>query len=55
MKRPVRMPSELPESLHRRLNGYALAAGAAGMGVLALAKPAEARIIHTPANRLCPL
>jgi hypothetical protein len=33
---------------------YAIAAGAAGVGVLALAKPAEARIIYTPANQLCP-
>jgi hypothetical protein len=30
---------------------YALAASAAGVGVLALARPAEAKIIYTPANQ----
>jgi hypothetical protein len=29
---------------------YALAAGAAGVGVLALTQPAEAKIVYTPAN-----
>lgn len=29
---------------------YALAAGAAGVGVMALAKPVEAKIVYTPAN-----
>jgi len=48
MKRPARVPSQLPESLHKRLNAYALAASAAGVGVLALAKPTEAKIIYTP-------
>jgi hypothetical protein len=53
MKRPVRVPSQLPESLHRRLNAYALAASAAGVGMLASAQPAEARIVYTPAHIDC--
>jgi hypothetical protein len=31
---------------------YALAAGAAGVGVLALAQPVEAKIVYTPAHRV---
>jgi hypothetical protein len=31
----------LSESVHKRLNAYALAAGAAAVGVSALAQPAE--------------
>ena len=49
MPRP-RTPSQLSESLHHRLNSYALAASAAGVGMLALAQPAEAKIIYTPTN-----
>jgi hypothetical protein len=34
---------------------YTLAASAVGMGVLALARPAEAKIVYTPANKsICP-
>lgn len=43
-------PSNLSESLHQRLNAYAMAAGAAGVGLLALAQPAEAQIVYTPAH-----
>jgi hypothetical protein len=50
MKRPARVASDLPESLHKRLNAYALAASAAGVGVLILAKPAEAKIVYSPAH-----
>jgi len=52
MKRPARAPSQLPESLHKHLNAYALAASAAGVGVLALAQPAEARIVYTPTHQV---
>ena len=48
--RPRRAASKLPESIHHQLNMYALAAGAAGVGMLALAQPAQARIIYTPAD-----
>jgi hypothetical protein len=51
MKRPARVPSQLSESLHKRLNAYAVAASAAGVGVLALAMPAEGKIIYTPAHQ----
>jgi len=50
MKRPARVPSQLPESLHKRLSAYALAASATGVGVLALAKPVTARVVYTPAD-----
>jgi hypothetical protein len=38
--------------LEQRLNLYALAASAAGVGVLALAQPAEARIVYTPTHHV---
>jgi hypothetical protein len=38
------------EPLQQRLNAYALAASAAGVGMLALAQPAEAKIVYTPAH-----
>jgi hypothetical protein len=46
----MKRPSNLSESLHLRLNSYALAASAAGVGVLALAQPAEGKIVYTPAD-----
>src|SRR2546430_13860364 len=46
------IPAELPDSLHRRLNSYALAASVAGVGMLALARSAEAKIIYTPIHRV---
>jgi hypothetical protein len=36
--------------LLKRLNGYALAAGAAGVGVMACAPPLHAEIVYTPVN-----
>jgi hypothetical protein len=53
MKRSPRTrktPVNLSESISRQLNMYAIAAGAAGVGILALAQPAEAKIVYTPAN-----
>jgi hypothetical protein len=50
VKRPSgsgRTASELSESLRRRLNMYAIAAGTTGVGVLALAQPSEAKIVYT--------
>jgi hypothetical protein len=38
----------ISDSIHRQLNMYALAASAAGVGMLALAEPAEAKIVYTP-------
>jgi len=45
-----RTPSKLSISVHRQLTFYALAAGAAGVGMLALAQSAEGKIIYTKTN-----
>lgn len=51
MKPPSPRPTpQLSPSLHQRVNTYALAASAAGMGALALVQPAGAKIVYTPAN-----
>jgi len=42
----------LSSSLEHRLNSYALAASAAGVSFLALAQPAEAKIVYTPEHTL---
>ena len=42
-----RTPCALSPSLHHQLNLYALAASAAGVGVLALAPPAEGKVVYT--------
>jgi hypothetical protein len=44
--------SDASESLNHQLNMYALAASAAGVGMLALLQPAEAKIVYTPANKV---
>lgn len=49
--RPLRT-ANLSQSIHRQLNMYAFAAGAAGVGVLALAQPAGAKIVYTPTHVL---
>jgi hypothetical protein len=46
-----RKTATLPESVYRQLNKYALAASAAGVSVLALVQPAEAKIIYTYAHK----
>jgi hypothetical protein len=40
----------LSDSVHQQLNMYAIAASAAGAGMLAFAQPAAAKIIYTPAH-----
>jgi len=40
----------LSDSVHQHLNMYAVAAGAAGVGMLALAQTAEAKIVYTPTH-----
>ena len=52
MTRTSRMPATLADSLHRQLSSYALAASAAGVGLLSLSKPAQAGIIYTPSHRV---
>jgi len=52
MKRTRRSPkttASLSASVQRHVNLYALAAGAAGVGLVAVAQPAEAKIVYTPA------
>ncbi len=53
MKHPARVPSQLSESVREQLNAYALAATAAGVGMLALAQPAEGKIVYTEAQIDC--
>ena len=48
----TRRTQPLSESLHQRLNSYALAASAAGVSLLALAQPSEARIVYTPTHHV---
>ena len=52
MQRPSRKPSNLPRPIHHQLNMYALAAGAAGVSMLALAQPSQAKIVYTPAHHV---
>jgi hypothetical protein len=49
---PSRTPSKLSDSLRQQLNMYALAATAAGVGLLALAQLAEAKIIYTKTHHV---
>ena len=50
MTQPPSLLPNLPESTSQRLNSYALAAGAAGVGMLAAANPANAKIVYKPSN-----
>ncbi len=52
MKRTSTKPSNLSESVQRHLNAYALAASAAGVGMLALVHPVEAEIIYTKTHHV---
>jgi hypothetical protein len=45
----------LSSGLEHRLSAYATAASAAGVGILALAQPADAKIVYTPAHQKLPL
>jgi hypothetical protein len=47
---PSSKPFDLSESCNRRLNAYALAASAAGLGLFTLTPRADAKIVYTPAN-----
>jgi hypothetical protein len=40
--------SDIPKAINHRLNCYTLAAGAAGVSLLALAQPADAEVVFTP-------
>jgi hypothetical protein len=45
-------PARLSDSVHHQLNLYALAASAAGVGILACLQPAEAKIVYTKAHHV---
>jgi hypothetical protein len=55
MERTPRKTVKLSDSVQRRLNSYALAAGAAGVGVLALAQTTQAKIVYTAAHKQLPI
>jgi hypothetical protein len=55
MKRSARVPSQLSASLYQQLHAYTLAASAAGVSVLALTVPADAKIIYTPTHTVIKL
>lgn len=44
--------ANLPKSVQQRLNMYAIAAGASGLGVLALTLPTEGKIVYTPTHKV---
>lgn len=46
-----RPPAKLSTTLQKRLNAYTLAAGAAGVSVLALAQPAGAKVVYKRVNK----
>jgi hypothetical protein len=48
--RSSRTAVKLTDSTNRHLNMYALTATAAGVGLMALAQPAQAKIVYTPAH-----
>jgi hypothetical protein len=50
--RSARVAADLSASVHHQLNMYVLAASAAGVGMLALAQAANAKIIYTPAHHV---
>jgi hypothetical protein len=49
-----RKTANLSDSVHHQLNSYALVAGAAGVGMLALTQPSQAKIVYTPAHITVP-
>jgi hypothetical protein len=54
MNRSLRAPAPFvfPLALQRRLNNYALAASAAGVSVLALVYPADAKVVFTHVHQV---
>jgi hypothetical protein len=52
--RPPRTPSNLSDTVHQRLNSYAMAASAAAVGVLVLAQQSEGKIVYTPVHEVIP-
>jgi hypothetical protein len=48
----AKQPEILNNRLNKRLLNYVTAAGAAGVSVLAMTQPANAKVVYTPANRI---
>jgi hypothetical protein len=48
MQSVLRKPSKLSEPVRQQLNLYALAAGAAGAGLLVVSQPLRAEVVYTP-------
>jgi hypothetical protein len=48
----LRNAAQLSEPLNRQLSQYALAAGTAGLGLLALAQPGEAKVVYTKTHEV---
>jgi hypothetical protein len=53
--RSQKHPARLASKLDKDLIAYAIAAGAAGVGLMAAAPNAEARVVATPANIVVPI
>ena len=51
---PPKAACRLSDSIHHELNMYAIAASAAGVGILSMVSPAEARVVYTPAHVVIP-
>lgn len=49
---PSTTPSQLSAKLNHRLNMYALAASAAGVSLLAMGQPSEAKIVYTKTHQV---
>jgi hypothetical protein len=47
-----RKTANLSDSVHHQLNMYTLSAGAAGVGLLVLAQPAEAKVVYTKTHHV---
>jgi hypothetical protein len=55
LSRRARTVAQLSNSINRHLNLYTLTAAAAGVGIMALAQPVQAKIVYTPANEKFPV
>src|SRR5690348_12795850 len=51
MRPSRRAPAPFSQSVQQRLNKYALAASAAGVSLVALTPPAQAKIVYTPTHQ----
>jgi hypothetical protein len=52
MKPRARKTFDFSEAVHQQLNAYALAASAAGVTLLALSQPSDAKIVYTPVHKI---